>query len=62
MTGRLESNPNTSADYPANSGQILLISDEIHGNSVDVVRPGGGGAGGAPPAAPAAGSGAGKGK
>ncbi len=28
-----------SADTEANSGQVLLISDEINGNSVDVDRP-----------------------
>ncbi len=27
------------ADTQANSGQILIISDEINGNSVDVERP-----------------------
>ncbi len=30
------------ADTPAHAGQILLISDEISGNSVDVDRPSGG--------------------
>ena len=33
-------------DGKANSGQVLIISDEINGRSVDVVRPSGGGGGG----------------
>ncbi len=41
--------PNVSlADRTTNAGEVLIISDEIFGNSLDVTRPGGAsGAGGA---------------
>ncbi len=39
--------PNVSlADRTTNAGEVLIISDEIFGNSLDVTRPGGGGGGG----------------
>ena len=39
--------PNVSlADRTVYAGEILIISDEIFGNSIEVTRPGGGGGGG----------------
>ncbi len=36
--------PNVSlADRTTNAGEVLIISDEIFGNSLDVTRPGGAG-------------------